>query len=249
MSSPASASTARAAAAATANALPPAGFWPRYVAWSLDAVIVAVLTSLIGASHWYHLAAVAREAYAAMNARMAQIMSASVLGDMDFVGFSRDLIADPALQAAGQTTVSAISGLILGWIALYALCGLIYELGFVALSSWRATPGKRALGLQVVDMAGRRLGVGAAVVRYLGGGLSWLTLNIGHVMAMAKPEHRALHDRMAGARVVRTGEAGMPLWGWAWLVLQVIATLVACVWLMHAMQGAMDAAMYQSGAL
>jgi hypothetical protein len=39
------------------------------------------------------------------------------------------------------------------------------------------------------------------------------------------------------------------LWGWAWLLLQAFATLAACVWLMQAMQAAMDAALFESGAI
>ncbi|MGO1069846.1 RDD family protein [Lysobacter sp. CA199] len=227
----------------------PAGFWTRYLAWSLDAVLIAALTSLIGASRWLHQIAAAREAYAAMNARVAEVMSGAVTGDLDFGGFSQQLLADPATHAAASATADALSALILGWIFLFALFGLVYETGFVSFSSWQATPGKRALGLRVGDEAGRRLGAGRAAVRYLAGGLSWLTLNIGHLLAMAKPEHRALHDRIAGARVLHAGEARMPLWGWAWLLLQAVATLAACVWLMRAMQAAMDAALFQSGAL
>lgn len=249
MSSPAPSATASPTVAAPAAALLPAGFWPRYMAWSLDAALIAVLTCLIGASHWRHQAAAAREAYAAMNARMAEMMSASVLSDMDFAGYAQQLLADPTLHAAAQATTAAVTGLVLGWVVLFALFGLVYELAFVAFSSWQATPGKRALGLRVTDMAGRRLGVGAAAVRYLGGALSWLTLNIGHVMAMAKPEHRALHDRIAGARVLRASDGRVPLWGWAWLLLQAFATLAACVWLMRAMQAAMDAALFESGAI
>lgn len=224
-------------------ALKPAGFWARYMAWSLDAVLIAILTCVIGASHWRFKIAAAREAYAVLNKRMADVMSGSVLNDMDFGGFAQQLMTDPVVHAASTAVVDATTSLIFGWIFLFALFGLLYEVGFVAFSSWQATPGKRALGLRVTALDGGKLGLGPAVVRYLAGSLSWLTLNIGHVMAMAKPEHRALHDRIASARVLRTGAAATPLWGWAWLLLQTFATLAACVWLMRMMQTAMDAAL------
>lgn len=234
---------------ATAAPMLPARFWPRYLAWSLDAVVVAALTTLIGASHWRHQADAARAGYAAMNARMAEVMSSAALDDLDFGGFAQQLIADPALHAAGTAAVAALSALILGWVFLFALLGLVYELGFGSFSSWRTTPGKRALGMRVTALDGRPLDSGRAALRYLAGGLSWATLNIGHVMAMAGPEYRALHDRIAGARVLRARDARTPLWAWAWLLLQVAVTLAACAWLLRAMQASMDAALYQAGAI
>ncbi|WP_408951852.1 RDD family protein [Lysobacter sp. Hz 25] len=232
----------------SAPASAPAGFWPRYAAWSLDAAAVAAATSIIGAGQWLALAESARRAYAAMAARTAEVMADSVLDDLSFGGFAQRLLADPALHAVATTTVTALTALVFGWILAFALLGAVYELGFV-LSPWQATPGKRALGLRVTDMDGQALGLGRIALRYFGGGLSWLSLNIGHLLAMAKPEHRALHDRLAGARVVRDGDARMPLWGWAWVLLQLSATLFAMVRLFGAMQATMDAAVYQAGGL
>ena len=232
----------------SAAASAPAGFWPRYAAWSLDAAAVAAATSVIGAGHWLAKADTARQAHAAMAARTAEVMAGSVLDDLSFGGFARRLLADPALHAAATTTVTALTALVFGWILAFALLGAVYELGFV-LSPWQATPGKRALGLRVTGMDGQALGPGRIALRYFGGGLSWLSFNIGHLLAMAKPERRALHDRLAGARVVRDGDARMPLWGWAWVALQLSATLFAMVRLFGAMQATMDAALYQAGAL
>lgn len=238
-----------ASAPSLSTTLLPARFWPRYVAWSLDAALMAMATSVIGASHWRYQALAAKQAYAAMNARAAELMADSVLNDLDFGGFARQLMTDPAMHAAGLASTAALTSLIFGWIFLFALFGLIYEVGFVAFSPWQATPGKRVLGLRVTDIAGRRLRPGRAVVRYLGGGLSWLLLNLGHVIAMAKPDYRALHDRLAGARVLRDAHARMPLWAWAWVAVQVIVGFSATFWLMRAMQASMDAALAQSGAL
>lgn len=237
------------ASSSPTTALLPARFWPRYVAWSLDAALIALLTSVIGASHWLYQAEAARQAYAAMNARAAQLMADSVLGDLDFSGFAQNLMTDPAMHAAGLATTAAVSSLIFGWIFLFALFGLIHEVICVALSPRQATLGKWVMGLRVTDMRGGRLSVGRTVLRYFGGGLSWLLLNLGHVLAMAKPEYRALHDRLAGARVLRDPGARMPLWAWAWVAVQLIAAFCATFWLMRSMQAAMDAALYQSGAI
>ena len=45
----------------------------------------------------------------------------------------------------------------------------------------------RAFGLKVTDVQGRRLKAGHALQRHLAAGLSWLTLNLGHAMALFPP--------------------------------------------------------------
>jgi uncharacterized RDD family membrane protein YckC len=65
-----------------------------------------------------------------------------------------------------------------------------------------ATPGKRALGLVVVDECGRSpVGIGAALLRVVGYVLSALPLGLGFVLVPVTG--RGLHDRMAGTMVVR----------------------------------------------
>ncbi|QWP77404.1 RDD family protein [Lysobacter sp. K5869] len=228
-------------------ASPPAGFWPRYAAWSLDAVLIAALTCLLGAGHWRRLIEQGSRAHADLNARLAEAMASSASDDLAFGGFLGRLGEQPQVHAAATAATSAWIGLVLGWLLVYAALGLLYEVGFVAFTPWRATPGKRALGLYVAARDGGELGPVRAALRYLGGSLSWLTLNLGHLLAAGKPEHLALHDRLAGASVRRRGAARMPAWGWAWLVLQVAATLAACVWLMWTLQASLDAAL--NGAL
>jgi uncharacterized RDD family membrane protein YckC len=65
-----------------------------------------------------------------------------------------------------------------------------------------ATPGKRLLGLRVVAVDGSEpIGLSRAAVRVLGYLLSGLTLGIGFLMIAFGGS--ALHDRLAGTRVVR----------------------------------------------
>jgi len=82
-----------------------------------------------------------------------------------------------------------------------AITAGLYFIGFEA-SAWQATPGKRWLGLKVVDLHGTRIGWGRASARFLAGTLSWLTLNLGHALAGWRADGRALHDLVAGTRVV-----------------------------------------------
>lgn len=229
-------------------ASPPAGFWPRYAAWSLDAALVAALTCALGAGFWRERAEAAARGYAELNARLAEAMASSALDELEFGGFLGNLGADAQVHAAAVATASALTALVLGWLLAYAALGLVYETAFVAFTPWRATPGKRALRLRVRARDGGELGAARAALRYLAGTLSWLTFNIGHLMASAKPEHLALHDRIAGASVRRDGAAAMPAWGWLWLAAQIAAALAACVWLMWTLQASLETALY-GGAL
>ena len=70
-------------------------------------------------------------------------------------------------------------------------------------SSWQATLGKKALGLTVTDLEGRRIGFGRATGRYFAKYLSTLILFIGWLMAGFTEKKQALHDMMAGTLVLR----------------------------------------------
>lgn len=70
-------------------------------------------------------------------------------------------------------------------------------------SRWQATPGKRAMGLSVVDVHGLRIGFLHATGRYFAKYLSNLTLSIGYLLAAWTPRKQALHDLVAGTCVVR----------------------------------------------
>jgi uncharacterized RDD family membrane protein YckC len=70
-------------------------------------------------------------------------------------------------------------------------------------SSWQATPGKRALGLYVTDMAGQRISFGRASGRFFAKMISGLTMMIGYLMAGFTERKQALHDLIAGTLVLR----------------------------------------------
>ena len=88
------------------------------------------------------------------------------------------------------------------WIALW------YAYFVVGWGLFGATPGKWLLGLRVVDHQ-RRYPVGAsrALLRLAAYSVSSATLGIGHLLVLLRRDHRALHDILAGTRVVRTTHA------------------------------------------
>ncbi len=70
-------------------------------------------------------------------------------------------------------------------------------------SAWQATLGKKLLGLQVTDLAGKRISFARASGRHFGKMASLLTLGIGFVMAGFTARKQALHDLLAGCLVVK----------------------------------------------
>lgn len=79
---------------------------------------------------------------------------------------------------------------------------LLYESFF--LVQYGATPGKMIFKLKVITPDGGPITWGRAIGRYFAKILSGITLLIGYIMAAFDPEKRALHDYLAGTRVIRT---------------------------------------------
>jgi uncharacterized RDD family membrane protein YckC len=91
-------------------------------------------------------------------------------------------------------------------VVYYTLAVAVVWLYFVAMeaSALRATLGKRAVGVRVTTLDGRRIGVGRASVRLLAKfGLSLPPLGLGFVLAGVDARKQALHDKVAGTLVVR----------------------------------------------
>jgi uncharacterized RDD family membrane protein YckC len=94
-------------------------------------------------------------------------------------------------------------------LAFFVATSWIYFASF-EISRWQATPGKRLLGLRVVDDAGARATFWKASLRFWFGralvhfpyvGIYYFLVDCGRV-AFAK-DGRAVHDYMAGCRVRR----------------------------------------------
>lgn len=107
--------------------------------------------------------------------------------------------------ASGTIQGGGWSGFILMQLVTQTLSIIValgYEIFFVR--KFDATPGKMALGLKVFRADGSKLSVGRIAGRYFGTLVSSLTLCIGYIMAGFDDEKRALHDRIADTRVIKT---------------------------------------------
>jgi uncharacterized RDD family membrane protein YckC len=87
------------------------------------------------------------------------------------------------------------------WVILTILNWLYFSL--FESSGWQATLGKKALGLEVTDLAGRRISFGRATGRFFGKYISAIILFIGFMMAGFTEKKQALHDILAGTLVIR----------------------------------------------
>lgn len=223
----------------------PAGFWKRYVAYSLDAAIVGLPTLALVWSQECVWAAKLSRAYAALQERLNVALDALLLrGEPPSPALLIGALMDPAVLAA----VDAVAAIALRMLALAA--GVYAALGAACWivgerSSWQATLGKRALGLIATDARGARLGLGRAAARHFAGALSWLTLNLGHALAAWTRDGRALHDMIAGTRVVHAPgtDLRMPAWAKAVLALQGAMLLAVLGWLLWRYAVALRAAM------
>ncbi len=200
----------------------PAGFWQRYLAYSLDWLLLSPLVALLVLPSL----GVAWSEGLALNARvqnwlLQQLLLSGDSGPSPWL-LAQALQQDPTVLEPARAAVARIAAAFAVAGLKTALCAGLYFIAFEA-SPWSATPGKRLLGLRVLDSDGRPAGLGRASVRFLAGALSWLTFNLGHAMAGLRRDGRALHDLLAGTCVVAA--APLPRWG-RWLLWAQLALLV-----------------------
>ena len=116
---------------------------------------------------------------------------------------------DPSygLTAATASYVSGIAA-----IAILSVGAWLYS-AFAESSHWRATLGKRIMGLQVVTARGDKLNFGQATVRHFMKFLSLFTAGFGFMMAGWTKRRQALHDMPIDCLVIRVGEPSLSLFG------------------------------------
>lgn len=218
-----------------------AGLWQRTAGWTLDAAILAPF-ALVLSGPW--LAPAWDEVQARWQALLqhaAELMAAAIVAGVPLPALVAQLLHEPGLTAASAALQLALWHLLWPPVLAFAGLGALWQAGFES-SHWQASPGRRLLALEVVDDTGRRIGGARALLRHGAGALSWLTLNIGHVLVAAGPAHLALHDRVSGTRVLAR-RAQLPHWARAWLLLLTAMWLAACGWLAWQASGDLAAAL------
>ena len=116
--------------------------------------------------------------------------------------FAIDLAAPSFRPTAGNFPFVSKVATGMAFILILAVGSWLY-CAFTESSSWRATIGKRVLGLQVVTADGDRVGFGQATVRHFMKFLSLFFLTIGFMMAGWTKRRQALHDMPSDCLVIR----------------------------------------------
>jgi len=151
-----------------------AGFWLRFVALIIDSIVLWVAGAII----------------------MFPLMGAMGIGAM-LRGMN-----GPYGPGMGPAQMVPFISMIFRFIFISAVLRWLYY-ALLENSSWQATLGKKALGLEVTDMDGRRIGFGRATGRTFGKIISAFILYIGFIMAGFTEKKQALHDMMAACLVIR----------------------------------------------
>lgn len=204
----------------------PAGFWHRYLAYSLDWLL------LLGPLYLLLATPLARAgtAWQALTKLLQDSLMARVLAAPEQLAapgqLARKLLADAPLQAALGAGADRLSAALVQATLLATALAALYFIGFEG-SRWAATPGKRLLRLQVRAISGQRLSWPRTALRFAAGSLSWLSLNLGHALVGWRRDGRALHDLVAGSQVLAM--APMPRWARGLLYGQLLLLLLGFV--------------------
>lgn len=92
-----------------------------------------------------------------------------------------------------ETNAGGLMAMVIAWPYLAGL----------ESSSWQGAFGKRALGIRVTDLEGRRISFARATARYASRSLSLFALLIGYLIQPFTRKRQALHDVIAGTLVTR----------------------------------------------
>jgi uncharacterized RDD family membrane protein YckC len=151
-----------------------AGFWLRFVALIIDSIVMWILGAIV---------------------------LFPLMGAMGITAIFRGMNAANGGQMRPEDMLPFMT-LFFRIILISAVLRWLYY-ALMESSSWQATLGKKALGLEVTDMEGRRIGFGRATGRTFGKIISAFILYIGFLMAAFTEKKQALHDMIAGCLVIK----------------------------------------------
>lgn len=156
-----------------------AGFWKRLWAYSIDVVILQVTMFIV----FYLLPSPAESTQPESSLEQLLLQ-----------------LSDPV---AKQQLATDMLNQLFDPVTLLIMLGIpaLYNIGFVACP-WQATIGKKRYKMKVVTVYGEPVGLVRATIRHAACALSTLTGLLGFIVAAFHPEKAALHDLIAGTRVI-----------------------------------------------
>ena len=204
----------------------PATFLRRYAAYSVDVAIVLVIAVPLVAWQLGDVPAAFDMAVASLQQRLFELFDSALydgaLYDAGPFELARRWADDPGLRAGLAALADVVLDALVVAMLSVVLAAAVWFIGFES-SARQATPGKAALGLRVIAVDGGRPSFGRVAARFIAGAPSWALLHLGHAMAAWTKDRRALHDLIAGTRVLQHDAPGTPLpaWARAWLLAQI----------------------------
>jgi len=153
-----------------------AGFWMRFLAWTIDAVLLSGIAFVV----------------------LGRLVSLARIGSIfsSLEGFDDLDNLDDWYAALGL-------GATVLFFLFYILVSWLYH-AFMESSAWQGTIGKRALGLVVTDIGGAKVTFGRASGRYFSRLVSsMIPLGIGYLLAGFTRQKQALHDLLSNCLVLR----------------------------------------------
>ncbi|MGM0554334.1 MAG: RDD family protein [Pseudomonadota bacterium] len=139
-----------------------------------------------------------RSAYGGFWRRVAATLIDSLLIGVPQV--MAQLLISPQTMAPNPEPVLTTADIV--WMLINIVVAWLYWAGMHS-SRYRATVGKMALGLRVVDYYGERISFLRATGRHFAEFLSALAFGIGYLLVVFTRRRQALHDLMAETLVVR----------------------------------------------
>lgn len=131
----------------------------------------------------------------------AFLLDGLVIGLINFVLFGVLILVFglSVLKHGGEPDPADMAWILLVYPVVFGVRFLYYTLQ--ESSVHQATLGKRALGIKVTDLEGRRISWKHAAGRWFAAALSHLTMDIGFLMAAFTERRQALHDMVASTLV------------------------------------------------
>lgn len=160
--------------APSAGAVRYGGFWWRFLAVMIDGLILAIPLGILQG-----------------------VLFAGLMPSMFRLGQNPGASPDEVFS----TMAPMFGAMGMAWV-INLVVGCAYETFFIV--KFAATPGKMAIGLQVLRPDGARLDVGRAIGRHFAKMLSGLILGIGYIMAAFDSQKKGLHDIICDTRVFKT---------------------------------------------
>jgi uncharacterized RDD family membrane protein YckC len=205
-----------------------ARFWQRYVAYTVDLLIV--LTASFPLLWSLARRVIARFDLLQVNFEFRLIRYLDTHGatdPMQLIHFARDPATQAFFLQESKPVINSVLLMLLALVGAMAFYHIACE-----MTARRATLGKRAIGLRVQAQHGNTLNLFRLCLRFFSGTVSWITLNLGHGMVSWRKDRFSMHDLFSKTEVVSDqADAPLPRWAKLFLAIQLVLFLIPMLYL------------------